>query len=597
MRRSYYAPVLILCSLAANACSSGNAERATPDPFDVDPVRAAAEENFNEQPDGPSLSHNRALANQPTDEPVEDIPEALSCDGDLGGKVLQRLNRTEYNNTVRDLLGDESRPADNFPKDDFGDSFDNNARALSVSPLLTEGYMAAAEELAAWAVSPENPSRDAILVCRPTNVGAENCAREIMTQFLIRAFRRPLLDEELDSYVTLVEDARAAGASFEQAIQVAIEASLLSVHFLYRVELDVDPDSDAPHRLTSFELASRLSYFLWSTMPDDELFLAAEKGELLTEAGIRTQVSRMLEDPKSEALLTSFVGRWLEVDDIAESNQPSTDLFPEYTPELKAAMEAETRRFMADVLSGELSFDQVLSAQHTYVNALLAEHYGLEGTFGEELEQVSLEGTERTGLLTQASILTLTGAPTRTSPVRRGVYVLSNLLCSAPPPPPPNVEGDLDAEPEDPAQTLADRARAHSDDPQCAACHALMDPIGLGLESFDAIGRYREEENGTPIDPSGSLIVDGGPTEFTGALELSALLSDDERLARCATQKLFTYALGRLPQNTENQDRCRLDGLNAEFESGEFDFKELIHLVTLTDSFRGRRGGVEGSEE
>lgn len=579
------------------ACSSGSAERVDPFEREVAPARDAFDEDFGEGSSGPSLSHGKALANQPTEEALSELPAELQCDGDIGGKVLQRLNRTEYNNTVRDLLGDDSHPADEFPKDDFGDSFDNNARALSVSPLLSEQYLAAAERLAATAVSEDNPLRDAIFVCRPTNVGAENCAREILTQFLIRAFRRPLLDDEIQRYVALFDAARAAGASFDQGVQVSIEAALLSVHFLYRVELDVDPESDSPHRVTAFELASRLSYFLWASMPDDELFIAAETGTLLTEAGIRAQVTRMLDDPKAAAMLESFAGRWLETDDIAQSNRPSKELFPEYTPELKSALEEETRLFMADVLSGEVSFDEILRAEHTYVNALLAEHYGIDGDFDDEFERVDLAGTDRMGLLTQGSILTLTGAPTRTSPVRRGVYVLSNLLCDAPPPPPPNVEGALEAAAEDETETLADRTRAHAEDPACAGCHVLMDPIGLGLENFDPIGRFRTEENGTPIDATGSLLVDGDSVDFSGATELSLLLADDSRLKECATQKLLTYALGRIVDPSAEGDSCRLEALQSEFESLDYNFRELIELITLTDTFRARRGGLAGSEQ
>lgn len=584
----------ILCLLFP-ACTSGTAERTGIDGAEGMPLLTAAAVTVEEPEVEPSESHLQALQNQPSTNPVVGIPGTLQCDGDPGGKVLHRLNRQEYNNTVRDLVGYLEGPADSFPKDDFGDSFDNNARSLSVNPLLTEGYMEAAEEISRWALSEDNPARDSIISCQPKTLGAGNCATEILTTFLFKAFRRPLLDEEIATYVALVERARELGATFEQGIQTAIEAALLSVNFLYRVELDVDPESAEPHALTQFEVASRLSYFLWSSMPDAELLNAALAGELSNEEQLRAQVTRMLDDDRAGALLDNFVGQWLEIDDIAESNQPAKELFPTYTPSLKRSMEAETRRFMSDIIQGKVPFTELLTREVGYVNAELAEHYGLAGEYGDELEQVSLAGTERAGLLTQASVLTLTGASTRTSPVRRGVYVLTNLLCSAPPPPPPNVATDLDSPDADPTATLADRTRAHTEKPECAGCHTLMDPIGFGLENFDAIGRYRSEENGSVLDPSGELTINGRVAPFSGAQELSALLADDPRLARCATRKLLTYALGRVLTDKEDQDRCRIDGLGEVLEKAQ-DFQELIQSVTLTDSFRGRRGGLTAAK-
>lgn len=602
MRRSSQSVFVIhfgVCALGAHllgACSQGQTERV-----DLDAVAKPTE--IEELPVGPSENELLARDNAPTSEPVVPLDPELgfACDAVPEGRVIQRLNRYEYDNTVRDLLGDAllggtTAPAREFPKDDFGDSFDNNAQALSVSPLLTETLLAAAERLARAALSEDNPRRDELVTCRADATGARNCAHQVLIPFLSRAFRRPLFDDEIERYVSLVLGARDEGASFEEGLALAIEAALASVHFLFRVELDVDPESEDFHALTQYELASRLSYFLWSSMPDEELFRAAREGELSEPEGLLAQVDRMLDDPKAEAMLHAFTGNWFEVNDISEINQPANELYPEFTPELKAAMEQETRLLSRDLLRGDLPLSQLLVTNETHVNAELAALYGLDGNYGAELERVSLAGTARGGLLTHASVLTLTSAPNRTSPVRRGVYVLSNLLCSPPPPPPPEVQGDLasasDEIPDD--LPLAERARRHSEEPECAGCHTFIDPIGLGLEHFDAIGRHRTQEQGQPIDASGELVLNGERVAFSGASELGALLTQDPRLAQCAVRKLYTFASNLIPVG--GADDCRLRWLEQQFRSTELDFRELIRTTVLTDVFRGRRGGVDADE-
>lgn len=589
LRMTVRSPLAVL-SLLLVSCSGGPVARqgvGDPDP---------AAEPFEEVPAErtASESHQAALRNAPTTHAVPDVPLELACDGAVVGKVLHRLNRLEYDNTVRDLLGDTSAPARRFPPDDFSDSFDNNAAALTVSPLLADEYLAAARAVSQQVF--EGPARERVVTCRPDADGADNCAREILTAFLRRAYRRPLLDEELDTYVALTRAIRDVGGSFDQALAGAIEAALSSVHFLYRVELDPEPSYEGSHALSPYETASRLSYFLWSSMPDDELFDAAEQGDLQTAEGVRKQVRRMLADDKANALLDAFAGRWLEFDDIARSNEPSMDLFPSYTPELKASMEAETRAFVRDVLLGETSFHELLTANYSYLDARLAAHYDVEGDFSDEPTWVDLTGTQRGGLLRQASVLTATAVPTRTSPVRRGVYVLTNLLCSPPPPPPPAVQGDLDAEdngvPSDLPQS--DRTRLHTTDPECVACHQVMDPIGFALEAFDAVGALRTQENGAPLDLSGTLIRQGEEVDFDGPGELAALLAEDERLLDCAVRKLYAFALGRLPSST-GEDDCRLERLRDTLVASGGDFSELITSMTLTDAFRARRALEEES--
>ncbi len=577
----------------AVACAQGSGERE--DPFRYsEPVDAPEPE-----PEAP-VEVIEAEQYGPTSDPVPELAEEFDfdCEGTPGSRVAQRLNRLEYDNTVRDLLGIDDQPASAFPKDDFGDSFDNNARALTISPVLTESYAAAAESIAAAAMDPEGETYERLMTCSPKSAGAENCAKEILSSFLARAFRRPVNGEELQRYVDIVTLARDEGGDFDEGIQAAIEAALMSVNFIFRMELDEEPEDDDFHVLTQYEIASRLSYFLWASMPDEELLDAAKNDELSSEEQILEQVDRMLGDPKADAMLVSFVSRWLETADIAQINQPAEDMFPEFTSELQEAMQLETQMVMRDVLRGELPFSELLTTDATYVNATLAEFYGIEGDFGAKMKKASLKGTARRGLLTHGSLLTLTSAPTRTSPVRRGVYVLTNLLCAPPPPPPPEVQGDLGASsdeiPDD--LPLAAKAKLHSENPACAGCHSIMDPIGFGLEQFDAIGRFRTEENEQEIDASGELLVDGEFVAFEGAAELAELLSEDERLSACAMRKLYTYALGRLVDTSSKADACRLDWLRERFEAADFDFKEAIRMMALTDSFRGRHGGLSSSQ-
>lgn len=573
--------------MGTSGCATGSGSRGDDDELP----------NYEEVDAGPSETHLMALENQPTKDPVEGVPAELRCTTDPGTVVARRLNRLEYNNTVRDLLDVTWNPADAFPKDDFGDSFDNNARALSTNPLLAAAYMDAAAAIAEEAGVRGSPVQRKVEVCSTTVIGVDACARITATELLKRAFRRPVLDTEVDRYVELIQSVRDEGGTFWEGVQAMLEATLLSVNFLYRVE--VDPNTAEPHAVTDYELASRLSYFLWSSMPDDELFERAAAGDLGSENTLEKQVGRMLNDSKASALLDAFAGRWLEVDSIAESNKPSRDVFPEYTNAIERAMEQETRRFMRDIIFGDLPYDEALTANYTYLNEDLAAYYGIEGDFDSSFQRSALDGTGRVGLLTQGSILTLTGAPDRTSPTRRGTFVLSNLLCSAPPPPPGNVQGNLDTPPEvdaGVAPTIEERAREHASDPTCRACHAIMDPIGFGLENFDAVGRFREEENGVPIEASGDLLTSGGLVPFSGAQELSELLQEDPRLYACAVEKLFSFATGRLPSDSEADDACRTEKLTDAFADGDYDFRELITMVVLTDSFRGRRKALEAEE-
>ncbi|MGI9432262.1 MAG: DUF1592 domain-containing protein, partial [Myxococcota bacterium] len=587
-----------------------------------------------------------------------------SADVDPGRKTLHRLNRAEYDNTVRDLLGDLSAPADSFPADDFGDGFDNIADVLSVSPLLVEKWEAAAERLSATALAPldataaryeaetadasvggavnggtawnlwsdgtlrfavdpeypgsyeiavraygqragndlpqmrisldgetlavvdvaaEDPTFDEVLtsafldagphdvvveftndfydppndrnlivdwlelrgpdssqarrdfrqlldLCNPASAGLRPCAEEVLGAIASLAWRRPVASGELTRYVDLVELADTEGESFPDAVSLATRALLLSPHFVFRVELDDDPASAAAHDLSPHELATRLSYFIWSSAPDAELRALADSGEILDPETIRTQVTRMVQDPKAQAFVENFGGQWLQTRALEDVN-PDYAVYPEWDDALKDAMRDETHAFLQEFLVTDARLFSMFDADFTYVNDRLADHYGLPAPGSTSVVRVPLESEERGGIFTHGSLLTVTSQPRRTSPVKRGKWTLDQILCDAPPPPPPGVEGLLDTNPIEGA-TLRERMELHRADKICSTCHARMDPIGFGLENFNGVGAWRTTDENQPIDASG-VLPDG--RTFTGPRELAAILRNDDRTALCVT--------------------------------------------------------------
>ncbi len=501
-----------------------------------------------------------------------------SAPRDVGTKVMHRLNRLEYNNTVADLLGDTTRPANDFPADGIALLFDNNADTLGLSSVLFERYEAAAEKLAANALASASPVRAKILSCSPASIGADACQKQILEAFARRAWRRPVTSDEVARLQAVANVAVGQGDSFEAGIQLALKAALLSPHFLYRVELDPDPASTAPHPLADFELASRLSYFLWSSMPDDALFAAAAAGGLNERAELESQVQRMLADPKAKNLVDAFYGRWLGLAAVDEFVADAA-IFPSFDAALKAAMVQETKLVFDDFMKNGRAFTDMMDADFTFVNGRLASHYGIQGVSGAGFQKVQARSNHRGGLLTMASVLTLTSLPSRTSPVRRGAFVLGAMMCSEPPPAPP----DVPTLPEpSTGETLRERMEAHRSNPQCAGCHAAMDPIGFGMENFDAVGAHRTTENGTPIDSSGKL-PDG--SSFNGAIELAGVLKQNPRMEACVSQHLYSYALGRVATQADVTTLdCALRAPNADKS-----WPGLILTIATSEPFRMRR--------
>ena len=366
---------------------------------------------------------------------------------------------------------------------------------------------------------------------------------------------------------------------------------LVSPHFLFRVELDdlvrVEPDDrahgDAPAQtINDFELATRLSYFLWNTMPDDELFALAEKTALRNPGELEKQVRRMLADAKSRALVDQFAAQWLHLRSL-EIVSPNPKQFPAFDPDLRAAMRRETEECFAHVIREDRSVLELLDADYTFVNERLAAHYGIAGVSGEEFRQVSTAGTPRGGLLTQASILTVTSNPTRTSPVKRGRWVLEQLLGAPPPPPPPNVP-ELKENAVDSTASLRVRMEQHRANVSCAACHARMDPLGFGLENFDAIGAWRDKDGETPIDASGTL---PSGDSFNGPIELKGVLrARAGQFRRCLAEKMLTYAIGR---GVERYDRRAIAGITRAIEADGDKFSRLVLAIVESQPFQMRR--------
>ena len=639
-----------------------------------------------------------------------------------GRVTLRRLNRVEYRNTIRDLVGIDYALASEFPADDVGYGFDNIGDVLSLPPILLEKYLTAAEEITAAALVTEPPgpktvlkregrlmsggrpaarngsilvttdnmhtawevkepgkyrvqieayghqagpdkvrmglavdsepkakfevaatektpqvystevrvsagehriaiaflndyykadapagerdrnlivlgieiqgpldvvkkfpaTHERIFFVKPSeNLSESDAARQILTRFSSRAFRRPATADELERLLRFFRQGRESGDSFEQSIERAVQAVLISPSFLFRVE--EDPAAGQTERLLNeYELASRLSYFLWSTMPDDELLNGAFRGKLRTGDELQRQVARMLRDAKAQALVDNFAEQWLNLrkyDQLA----PSPEQFPEFTTALRQDMRTETTQFFAYVMREDRSLLELLSADYTFLNERLARHYGIAGVKGDEFRQVSLRGTPRGGLLTQGSILTLTSNPTRTSPVKRGKWILENLLGEPPPPPPPNVP-ELEDQKEQLSGTLRQQLEQHRKNPNCAVCHQQMDELGFALENFNAIGGWRTFDGNLPIDAVATL---PSGERFDGPRQLVNVLIEKKRdqFIRTLTENLLTFALGR---GLEYYDVCAVDKIVANLPKQDYRFSALVLEIVRSEPFQKR---------
>ncbi|MGA3098046.1 MAG: DUF1592 domain-containing protein [Bryobacteraceae bacterium] len=643
---------------------------------------------------------------------------------DPGRVTAHRLNRNEYANTIRDLLGVEFRAQKDFPTDDSGEGFDNIGDILTISPVLMEKYLAAAERIASRALAadplpkafsveyssrdkrvrrvdastieashridfdgeyavrftlpgerpadakpvmlgfwmdgkllgskmvetkpsglvffdpqseeemrlalPEGdhvfragfinddfvkslgprdlynkkgnkfvdgilfdgpyqpktppPSRARILICDPNSGPA--CVQKIIANLARRAYRRPASQTEVASLVKFVGIARAHGQSADQGIQLALQAMLVSPNFLFRIEHDPNPtDAAAIHRISDVELASRLSYFLWSSMPDDELLNLAETGKLHIPGTLDAQVKRMLADPRSSALADNFAAQWLETRNL-DVVKPDPQKFPEWNPELRDAMRTETTMFFDYILRQNRPMADFLDARYTFLNELLARHYGIEGVKGPEFRKVDLTTDQRGGLLGQAGVLTVSSYATRTSVVIRGKYILQEILGTPPAPPPPDVP-PLDEAAVGTSLSLRQQMEKHRANAVCASCHSKMDPLGFGLENYDAVGKWRTLDGKFPVDSSGTL--PNGKSFATPAEMRAALASSVPQFARAVVEKLMIYALGR---GIAPYDRRAIDQVTNSLAAQGYPFQTAIYEIVRSAPFQMRRGEV-----
>jgi hypothetical protein len=641
---------------------------------------------------------------------------------DPGRITARRLNRAEYANTIRDLLGVHFVAKEEFPADDSGYGFDNISDVLTVSPVLMQKYLFGAERIASRAVGADplpkpgvfseknrmlrtgasiaqfkdhveydaeyifratlsghrgatdkpvtvvlsvdgkpiqtstvdvkisdvnrqggatqrnnverrvfltegphtfrveivyddalkdipkevrlNPNRNIFpetmelagpfavpanraqrrdfLVCDPAS--GRSCIEKIMTALARHAYRRPVTKAEVARLVAVSDKARDAGYTPGQSLQFAIEAMLVSPEFLFRIEHD--PKPGVAGRVSDIELASRLSYFLWSSMPDDELLKLGETNRLHDPAVLDAQVKRLISDPKSSALAENFAGQWLEIRSL-DAVKPDKVKFPQWGPELKEAMRTETTMFFEAVIRENRPVSDFIDGKYTFLNENLAKHYGIEGVSGPEFRRVELTTDQRGGVLTQASVLTVSSYPSRTSPVLRGKYMLENIL-GAPPPPPPADVPPLDEAVASTSKSLRQTMEQHRSNAVCASCHSRMDVLGFGLENYNAVGEWRTQDGKFPVDASGTF--PSGKSFNTPAEMKVLLLGNLPDFTRCLTEKMLTYALGR---GVEKYDRIPVQQIVRQASANNYQFQSLILGIVHSVPFQMRRGEVQ----
>ncbi len=506
-------------------------------------------------------------------------PDSLdkSCPTVAAGRVsARRLNNEEYANTVRDLLFLDAsvQPARDFPADLYSTTrFDNDATLLDLSPERAEAYFKAANTLATAAMA---QSRAKLVTC--DLAAGRTCAAQTLSALATRAFRRPASQAEVDGLLAVYDASASAGAS--AALQRSIQAVLLSPSFLFVTSGDADGVTTGTHVLNGYELASRLSYFLWRSMPDDALFAAAGRGELAEAATLRTQVERMLDDPRA-SLAVGFPRQWLSLGELAGKAVDPT-AYPGFDAALRADLVAETEAFFGHLVKQRRPPSELFTAPYSFHNARLAAHYRGAPVTGTALQQVALpaDGT-RAGIFSHASVLALSaGSPVRTSPTVRGKWVLDRFLCAEPPPPPADIPklGDTPGTSEG---TIKSKLAAHRSSASCSGCHQLMDPIGLGLESFDVVGRWRTQyEDGSAIDPTGAF-PDG--TQVSGAADVLRYLGSKPEVSACFAKKLMSYALARA---TTVSDECTAFSIAEQTFASDRSLTDLIVAIGLTRQFR-----------
>lgn len=524
-------------------------------------------------------------ANGGGDQGLSGSPSTAACPQESVPRTpLRRLTRTEYANSVQDLLGVDPAPAADLPGDEVTAGYDNNAAVLTVSSLHAEKYVLVSEALAKAAL----PNLAALTNgCDVATTGEEACAQAFAQSFGRRAFRRPLTEGDTQALMAAYAAGRTGG-SYAEGIEVMIRAALQNPNFLYRLETTTPANPAAALvPLSQFELATRLSYLIWGSGPDDALLDAAQAGDLASRSAVAAKAREMLTSPKARRAMSNFFSQWTSTNRL-EIVTKDTQLFPLFTSEAHAAMKAELPAFLEHVLwSGDRKLGTLLTSPVAFVNAALAPVYGVAVPSGATtaLERVELPASQgRAGFLTQAGFLSVQGHPDQTSPVLRGKFVRAMLLCDPPSPPPDDVNISL---PEvDPNATARERFGAHlTAGNTCNGCHVMMDPIGLAFEHFDAMGVYRELDGGQAIDVSGEVFDSDDPAlqgPFVGVQELAQKLAASEVVRDCMAMQLFRFASGR-PEG--QADSCSLGTIQEAFTAADGDVIELVVALTQSDSF------------
>jgi hypothetical protein len=507
-----------------------------------------------------------------------------------GHAPLRRLTKFEYNNTVKDLLGDSTAPASNFPSELKGNGFANDALQQPVSTKLAEDYASAAATLAATATATP-AALDALAPLSPcgstvTTATEASCGRTIIEAFLPKAFRRPLAAGEADEYAALLETVRAANG-FASGVAAVIEAALQSPDFLYRVEVGVaDSANPAVKRPTGPEMATRLSYFFLASKPDDELATAAANGELTTNAGVLAQAQRLVGKLETREVVQYFFRNLLPYYSETSSIARDTMLFPTFNATIASLMREETRLFLEkEVFEGPGTWTGILTAPYTYVNGPLATYYGIPNVNGDAFQKVDTNPTQRLGLLTQGALMVGTTVTDITNPVRRGGFIINELMCREMElPTDPAILAQV--KPPDPysAPTGRQRYTLHKQDPVCAGCHSQLDPLGFSFENYDAVGLFRTTENDVLIDASGE-VPDMPNGTASGPVELVQKLAANEEVHNCFASKWIDFAYGQRLHKTEPADQCTREQLGAAFRASGFNVKQLLVDLTQTDGF------------
>jgi hypothetical protein len=522
-------------------------------------------------------------------------PSEAAAHHATGPQITRRLTHNQYNNTVRDLLGDESRSATKFPTEDFVHGFTNQAEGQGMSPLLSEAYSQAAEKLARNAFRGGDANH--LVPCKPAGPADAACRDRFVKEFGLRAFRRPLRSDEVARYGKLFAMEANRTSDFLKGAQVVVEAMLQSPNFLFHQEPGTDPTQ------RQYAIANRLSYFLWDTMPDQILLQAAAAGQLNSNAQIRAQIDRLLSNQQAKSSMEEFLAQWLRYDRLRSAFR-EVRLYPEFSSELVSSMFEETRRLFDHLVWENRNFLEFFTADYTFLSPDLAQVYGMPAP-SEPFAKVAFPpDSPRAGVLGQATFLSVTGKPADSSPTERGLFIREHFLCQIVPPPPPGVNTTLPVLTDEKPLNNRQRLQVHLANPACAGCHRLIDPIGFGFENFDAIGRFRDKhviriyptfdemKNKTKTSPTvhkldidAAGFIQGMPnSQFKSPKEAGRILASDPGCQKCIVKMMFRYALGR--PETE-ADQASIETALEQFRSSQFRFKNLIIAIATSEPFLG----------